>query len=95
MSGIANQLRTKQGAIIGAGVIIVITAITIWSWKSTVPNKKDGKFLVYIHIIKFKGGVCASKFVGSIPDIYYYLLDLYDISLTRILIYAFFFKKNL
>lgn len=50
MSGIANQLRTKQGAIIGAGVIIVITAITIWSWKSTVPDKKDGKFLVYIYI---------------------------------------------
>jgi hypothetical protein len=50
MTGIANQLRTKQGAIIGAGVIIVITAITIWSWKSTVPNKKDCKFLVYIYI---------------------------------------------
>ncbi|KAG2209400.1 hypothetical protein INT46_009532 [Mucor plumbeus] len=43
MTGIANQLRTKQGAIIGAGVIIVITAITIWSWKSTVPNKKDSQ----------------------------------------------------
>lgn len=48
MTGIANQLRTKQGAIIGAGVVIVITAITIWSWKAsssstTPPNNKDGK----------------------------------------------------
>ncbi|CAO0801921.1 unnamed protein product [Mucor circinelloides] len=48
MTGIANQLRTKQGAIIGAGVVIVITAITIWSWKAsssstTPPNNKDAK----------------------------------------------------
>ncbi|GAN04586.1 hypothetical protein MAM1_0068c04047 [Mucor ambiguus] len=48
MTSIANQLRTKQAAIIGAGVVIVITAFTIWSWKSSSsstnpPNKKDGK----------------------------------------------------
>ncbi|KAL9537430.1 hypothetical protein MBANPS3_011779 [Mucor bainieri] len=48
MTSIANQLRTKQAAIIGAGVVIVITAFTIWSWKSsssstTPPNSKDGK----------------------------------------------------
>ncbi|KAK4512190.1 uncharacterized protein ATC70_013433 [Mucor velutinosus] len=48
MTSIANQLRTKQGAIIGAGVVIVITAFTIWSWKSSSsttapPNSKDAK----------------------------------------------------
>lgn len=52
MTSIANQLRTKQGAIIGAGVVIVITAITIWSWKSssssTPPSNKDGKLLLHI-----------------------------------------------
>lgn len=48
MTSIANQLRTKQGAIIGAGVVLVITAITIWSWKSSSsssapPKSKDAK----------------------------------------------------
>lgn len=61
MSSIANQLRTKQGAIIGAGVVIVITAFTIWSWKSsssstTPPNNKDGKFsFCYLMYSEIKG----------------------------------------
>ncbi|CEP16836.1 hypothetical protein [Parasitella parasitica] len=43
MRGFSTQLRTKQGAIIGAGVVIVITAITIWSWKSSSSSKKDNE----------------------------------------------------
>ncbi|KAI8380473.1 hypothetical protein EDC96DRAFT_570435 [Choanephora cucurbitarum] len=41
MSVLANQLRTKKAALIGAGVVIVITACTFLTWRTTTNNKKE------------------------------------------------------
>ncbi|KAI8375481.1 hypothetical protein BD560DRAFT_392436 [Blakeslea trispora] len=41
MSILTNQLRTKKAALVGAGVVILITACTLLTWKTTTYTKKE------------------------------------------------------